>query len=691
MRGVSARAQRKAPASAPLADPVGVRWRAAILILILSGLLAYANALSGPFILDDDLSIVDNARIRDWSQLGRVLTPSREQPTAGRPLVNFSFAINYALGGLDVWGYHIFNLACHVLCGLLLFGVVRRTLELPSLKGGVRASPISLAFAAAILWMLHPLNTVAVNYLTQRTELMMALFYLLTLYAAIRAWAARARVWQVVAVLSCVAGMACKESMATVPILVVLYDATFVFGSARRAFTERGRFYVALGAGWVLLAALLLSSPHSHSAGFSSGVSPWTYLLNQTVVITRYLGLAIWPRSLVTVYGWPVALTLRDVLPYAVFVTAVFVVTAFALIRQPTWGFPGAWFFLTLAPASSIVPIATEVGAERRMYLPLMALVVVAVVGGSTVLRAAAPRVVALVAVASFAFVGTTIRNRDYASPLVLARTSVERYPTSVGHHVFGHELVRAGDRESAMIELRRAVPGAPRAHYTLGTELLKEERTISEGIDELRLFLREQPMLLEAVSARLMLGQALAKQQRWSEAIEEGAMVLRMNPSLAQRLDAHELLADAFRGADRFEDVIVQCREYLRLRPDAGPMLTRLGVALIATGAIDEAIGAFRRVVDLDPRSADARRNLATALYDQANYAEAVTQAEHAVVLRPTDADARDLLGRALAQLGRFEEARSHFERALQVNPDHGQTKEDLDRLRVLTRRVPD
>ncbi len=686
MCGVSARAQRKSPASAPLAGSVGVRWRAATLLL--SGLLAYANALSAPFLLDDYVSIVDNPPIRAWSQLGRVLAPGRELPTAGRPLVNFSFAVNYALGGLDVRGYHMFNVACHVLCGLLLFGIVRRTLELPSLQRDVRASPANLALTVAMLWMLHPLNTEAVNYLTQRTELMMALFYLLTIYAAIRARGARARVWQVVAVLSCVAGMACKESMATVPVIVVLYDAIFVFGSPRRAFAARWRFYAALGAAWFVLGALMLSGPRAHSAGFSSGVNPWTYLLNQTVVITRYLGLSIWPRSLVTVYGWPVALTLRDVLPYAVFVMALFAVAAFVLIRRPTWGFLGAWFFITLAPTSSIVPIATEVGAERRMYLPLMALVVVAVVGGSVVLRAAAPRVIAAVAVASFAFMGTTIRNRDYASPLVLARTSVERYPTSVGHHVLGDELITAGDRESAVIELRRAVPGAPRAHYTLGTLLLKDERTISEGIDQLRLFLRAQPMLLEAVHARLMLAQALAKQQRWSEAIEEGAMVLRMNPSPDQRLGAHELLAAAFRGADRFEDAIVQCRDYLRLRPDTGPMLTQLGIALVATGKFDEAIAPFRRVVDLDPQSVDAHRNLATALYDQGNYVEAVTEAEHAVVLRPTDADAQHLLGRALAQLGRFDEAMSHFERALQANPDHGQAKEDLNKLRVLTRR---
>ena len=120
------------PPAAALAPPTAIRWRAAIIVL--AGFLAYANSFSGPFVFDDRISIVENAQIRDVWKLDEVLFPRRELPTAGRPLVNLSFAVNYALGGLDVGGYHVANLACHLLCGLLVFGVVRRTLELPALR-----------------------------------------------------------------------------------------------------------------------------------------------------------------------------------------------------------------------------------------------------------------------------------------------------------------------------------------------------------------------------------------------------------------------------------------------------------------------------------------------------------------------------------------------------------------------------
>jgi hypothetical protein len=101
---------------------------------VLAGVLVYSNSLSGPFVYDDQLSIVENRYIRQLSSPSRLFFPERELPVAGRPLVNVSFAINYAIGGLEVRGYHVWNVAIHILCALLLFGVVRRTLDLPRLR-----------------------------------------------------------------------------------------------------------------------------------------------------------------------------------------------------------------------------------------------------------------------------------------------------------------------------------------------------------------------------------------------------------------------------------------------------------------------------------------------------------------------------------------------------------------------------
>src|SRR5262249_2276540 len=150
-------------------------------------------------------------------------------------------------------------------------------------------------------------------------------------------------------------------------VLVLLFDRVFAFATWRDALWKRGAFYGALALTWSLLVLVTWSGPRIYTAGFGVAIDPWTYLLNQTVMITRYLRLAIWPRSLVLTYGVPRPLALTDVLPYGLFVLTLLAATLVALARRPALGFLGAWFFITLAPTSSLVPIATEVGAERRM------------------------------------------------------------------------------------------------------------------------------------------------------------------------------------------------------------------------------------------------------------------------------------------------------------------------------------
>ena len=689
-------------------------WHAAVIVV--AGVLAYANSLTGPFILDDHTSILENTRIRDLSKPGTVLSPQREAPTAGRPLVNLSFAANYAVGGLNVLGYHIVNIGCHLLTGLLLFGIVRRTLALtrlnettvglppPDRTGRSSGKPprsdsksvpkarfdaaVTLAFVTALLWTLHPLNTEAVNYVTQRTELMMGVFYLLTLYASIRASQERRVTWAVIAVLACFAGMGSKESMATAPVVVVLYDAIFVFRSLKKALVQRWRFYAPLFLSWFLLLVLIWSGPRSHSAGFSTDVSSWTYLLNQGVMITEYLRRAIWPRSLVALYGLPLPVGISQVWPYVLFVAALFALTLTAAVRFPQWAFLGIWFFLTLAPTSSILPIATEVGAERRMYLPLMAVVAFAVTAAACVNKVLSVRgAVAAGVVACLLGIATFERNRDYSSELRLARTAIERYPTSLAHHILGTNLIREGRSDEAVSELRLALPGDPRAHYTLGMELFKR-REVDGAAGELQAFLRERPELLEAVSARLVLGQAFLAQKRWPDAIEQAQLVLTMNPSNTQRLDARGLIGQAFFDAQKFEEAVPALREYVRLRPGDVGAWSHLGVALIGTGKLDEGVVAFRRAVELAPADPDAQGNLGRALFARQEYAEAAVHAQRAVDLRPASADAHEMLGRDLALLGRFDEARAHFERALQIDPAHAEAKDDLRKLQLLLQR---
>src|ERR1022692_1539631 len=202
------------------------------LMVVAAGLLAYHNSFTGPFIFDDFYSIEDNPTIHHLWPIWQTLSPPRiGAPTVeGRPLVNLSLAINYALGGYRLWGYHALNLTIHILAALTLFGIVRRTLLQPRLQERFGAAADGLALAVAVLWMVHPLQTESVTYIIQRAESLMGLFYLLTLYCFLRAAGAGGpgRFWWLAAsVFACLLGMATKEVMVSAPLVVLLYDRTF--------------------------------------------------------------------------------------------------------------------------------------------------------------------------------------------------------------------------------------------------------------------------------------------------------------------------------------------------------------------------------------------------------------------------------------------------------------------------------
>jgi tetratricopeptide (TPR) repeat protein len=407
--------------------------------------------------------------------------------------------------------------------------------------------------------------------------------------------------------------MATKESMVTAPLIVVLYDRVFLFPSLRDAFRRRRRLYAGLVATWGLLAALVWSGPRNLSAGFSAqDADAGTYLLNQAVMIVRYLRLAVWPTDLVLYYGWPAPLTIKDVLPQLALVVALLALTGWALWRKPPLGFLGAWFFLCLAPTSSIVPIATEVGAERRMYLPLIALVALAVVGFRALVTAVRARMAALAVAGVILAALTLARNVEYRSSLRLAETTVERWPTPAAHSMAGTELAAAGRLADAEQHLRQAEPAYPPARYFLGTVLAAERRP-DEAIGYFKSFIASQPPELEQVRlAHTQLAAALLASGRDGEAEAEYRAVVARDPAdsasmvqLAQILLKHQ----------RYAEAIVVLRQLTAARPGDPWAFGALGVALATTGHVDEAIGAFRRQVELDPGNDHARRNLARAM----------------------------------------------------------------------------
>ncbi len=473
--------------------------------------------------------------------------------------------------------------------------------------------------------------------------------------------------------------MATKEVMATAPLIVLLYDRTFIAGSFGAAWRQRRRFYVALAGTWLLQAWLVWRSSGARgaSAGLGLGVSPWTYLLQQCEAIVLYLKLSVWPHPLVLDYGTAVVHSLAEVWWQAIVVLALLGATVWALIRKPRIGFLGAWFFLILAPSSSVIPLVTQTMAEHRMYLPLAAVIAFLVFGLHSRLRRPSPTFTFTFALALAFPLGfmTVARNRDYRDAVTIWTDTVTKYPESArAHNNLAVELLRLGHPTEADRHFARATaiqPDYVTAHYDWGAALLDRGR-VREAIAELQTAVQLAP---EHADAQVNLGNALVRAQRAAEAIPHYEAALRIKPAAdalydlgfalvgiwraaeaaekfraALQMDpnlpeAHYQLARLADAAGQFADAERHYTATLQLAPNHTDAHVGLGLLLARSGRLDAAAGQFRTVLQLQPANAEAHADLGNVLLLQGQVREAIVCYENALRLRPDDARFRESL----------------------------------------------
>jgi tetratricopeptide (TPR) repeat protein len=502
--------------------------------------VVYLPAQDAPFVFDDQFTVIENPSLRALWPPSVPLSPPRFFPTAGRPLPNASLAVDFHLGGLDPRGYHRTSFALHALSAGLLLGVARAALG----RLGFGSLALPAAALAALLWALHPVQSEPVLYVTQRTELLLGACLLATLYASIRHWTAaslRSRaLWLGAAVAACFAGMASKESMAAAPVLVLLFDRAFFAGSLRAALRGSRALYAGLFASWLLLFWLNAEGPRADSAGFHLEVSPVSWWLTQSRIFWIYAKLVVWPWPLSIHYDLPYLETLAEAWPWLLALAAVVAIAATALLRNRPLGFAAACAGALLAPPF-VVPIVTEMAAERRLYVPLAALLTLAV---ATAFRSA-PTQRARVAVGAgclllaigYAAIDTA-RTAQYRDELTLWTATVATQPTDpIARTNLGLALARAGRPDEAQRELERAIeiePGDADLHFNLAN-LLADRGRSTDAIERYRtaIGLRE-----DFPGAHVNLGVALAKAGRIDEAVAhlERAIALDPGSELARR-----------------------------------------------------------------------------------------------------------------------------------------------------------
>jgi len=658
-------------------------------LILAAGIWAYHNSFAVPFLFDDHSSVEDNLTIRHLWPIWNVLSPSPTTFVGGRPVVNLSLALNYALGGTRVWGYHALNLAIHVLAALTLYGIVRRTLARPGLRERFGAGAEWVALATAVIWMVHPLQTEAVTYISQRCESLMGLFYLLSLYGFIRGAESQSSLgWFTLSVAACFLGVASKEVIVTAPLMVLLYDRTFVSGTFREAWTRHRRLHLGLASSWLLLGCSI-TGLHNRGVGYGPGLTGWDYALTECRVVAHYLRLAVWPHPLIFDYGEYVPTRhLAAVVPYALILAVLAIGVLFALKRHPAIGFVGAWFFVILAPTSSVVPIMASPMAEHRMYLPLASVVALTVCGsvalGKRLFHERQGVVLGSMAgafvVALLTFL-TIQRNRDYISEATIWQDTVEKHPHSPrARYNFGVLLVQQGRLREAIGQYEQALrikPDYAEVHYNLGVALVQLGR-LPEAIGQYEQALRIKPDFAEAHNN---LGLALMGQGRLLEAIAHYELSLRIKPDDAE---AHYNLGLALMGQGRLPEAIHHYEQSLRIKPDDAEAHNNLGNALLHAGKVPEAIGHYEQALRIKPDFAEAHNNLGLALVQLGRLPEAMEHWEQALRIKPDYAEAHYNLGVAFEQAGRVQEAIGHYEQALRIKPDFVPAQSNLAKARA-------
>lgn len=644
-------------------------------LIALAAAAAYHNSFHGPFVFDDVHAITENPSIRRLSALGDVLSPPLTASTAqGRPILNLSLAVNYAISGTHPAGYHCVNLLIHVAGALAVFGVVRRTLLMPTMRGRFGAAALPLALAASILWAVHPLQTEAVTYIIQRAESLMALFYLLTLYCFIRGVTSTFPVkWWAASVAACLLGMGTKEDMASAPIMVLLYDCTFAAGTLREALRRRWGVFALMAATWIPLAYLVASGGGNRggSVGFGVRTAWWAYSLTQGEAILHYLRLCFWPAPLAFDYG---TFWIHDALTGALWTIPVLLLVAAVAVawrRAPAAGYAGLWFLAILAP-TSLIPGTTQMIVEHRMYLPLAAVISLVVVGAYAGLGR---RSLWLWPLPAIVLCGLTIRrNNDYRSEESLWADTVSKRPlNAVAHYNLGHALEadpgRRAEATAQFEESLRLDPGNADAHDSLGLLLEHQPGRLSESLAQYREAIRLKP---SDAKARNNLGNALTDLPgQLPEAIAQLREAERLQPGYPEiHLNLAHSLAQL---PDRLTDAVAEYQEALRLSPDAitytdlGALLTRI------PGRKVDGIAAYREALRLDPGYARAHNDLGSAMLGMpGQIPEALAEFREAIRLKPAYAAAHTNLGSALAAIpGRLDEAIAELRLSLRLNPD--------------------
>jgi tetratricopeptide (TPR) repeat protein len=618
-----------------------------IFALFIITISIYANSFIVPFQFDDFTSLVSNPAIRDITDIKALW---RFSPT--RFITFITFAANYHFSQLSVFYYHLVNLGIHLCASLCVWWLALLTFSTPKMRhSGIAAQKQAIAAFSALLFAAHPLQTQAVTYIVQRLASLATVFYLLSLCLYIRGrllQQAKAPLKVILACYGCLAlstitGMFTKETVFTLPLMFLCYE--FFFLQTRNIFRSKYTYAVLLLLVIIPLTMILTGSINfTELRAVQEGpegvvyISSYQYLLTQARVLITYLRLLFLPINQNLDHNYPIATTLLQpaTIVSILFLLAVAAAGFLSFSRYRIASFVIVWFFITLAPESSFIPIK-DVMFEHRLYLPMAGFSIFFPAAAYNLIYPRHDRLLALfliMVIVSLSLLAYQ-RNSVWKDDFSLWNDAAQKSPGKVRpFNNRGLAYSSKGDYDKAIADFNSAIrinPKCAEAYYNLG------------------------------------LAHSLTKQ--YDQAIENYSQAIKIYPNYAAAFNNRGL---AYNHKQSYGLAIADFSRALQVRPDFAEAFYNRGLTYCYKKEYDRAVAEFDQALRIKPAYTEAYYNRGLAGIYRKDFRAALADFDRVIVLNPLSAEAFYHRGLAYGALGEQDKAIDNYSRALALNANY-------------------
>jgi len=546
------------------------------LIIAVSALLAYSNSLNCEFQFDDAANITDQPIIKD---LKNFTDPHLWVNTNFRPLSMFTFAINYQLNKLDVTGFHIFNLIIHIICGFLVFLLIKKILRIYLSSKESNATITWLSLFVALIFTLHPIQTQSVTYIVQRMTSLSGLFYLLAVYLYLVGRTKQSHkdisssviVLYVSVLVSAILSLMAKQIAVTIPLSLLLVEICFIRNKEGQVYKKF--ILVTL---FILILVFFAVAISGNLPRETKQISRLNYLITQFKVMTRYVQLSILPinQNLDHDLRASTGFWHFNEITSFLFLSFLIFLSIFLYKRKKLITFGIGWFFITLALESTIIPISGLI-YEHRLYLAVMGFSVCLVAIIYRLLLKQKKLMISLLILIVIAYGVTTFqRNQIWENKFTLWSDVIQKSP------------------------------GKPRSHYNMGN-VLSDAGHHQKAIEYYLSAIKLKPDYVDAI---VNLGNSWNSLGNTDKALKYYMKALEYDPMFFKALNNIGVIL-----SDRGE--LAKAQEYyetiLQLKPDEYEVINNLGIVWARKEEYSNAKECFQRALSLQSNYEDAKKNL--------------------------------------------------------------------------------